>query len=166
MKAKTWCILVLIASVVAQSVGAQQTIGVAVASTTLNGKTTYHYQVFNTSAHRVVSVSIGRDVEHDASELTTYPEGWSFETGIAAGSVLSPAQWEVRVITTEESNAIDVEWHSINDSAHIPPEHTLSGFAVTVPCQSAQYLTAHWIVIFDNATTAVGKLTQLGRVVK
>jgi hypothetical protein len=142
---------------------AQQENGIAVTATalTLNGRTTFQYRLTNTGTQRVVALIVGNDYRYGVSELTQYPDGWSFNGGIVAGSVLSPSAWSPLVVATEESSAIELEWRN-DGSGDVLPGQSLAGFAVVVAGASTQYLFAHWTAILANGGVAYGLLTQSG----
>lgn len=156
---------ILIMLFVASNSWAQQSanVSVSVSKLSLTGKTVYQYTVVNNSSQRIVGFSLGSDYAHGISELTTYPENWSADTGIANGTVLSPVKWSPMLITTEESPAFEIQWRN-DGSADISPGQTLTGFSVSVLGQASQYMTTHWTAIMGNATAASGLLTQSGSV--
>ncbi len=142
---------------------AQQENGIAVTAIalTLNGRTTYQYRLTNAGTQRVVALIVGHDHRLGVSELTQYPDGWSFNGGMVAGTVLSPSAWSPVVVATEESSAIELEWRN-DGSGDVLPGQSLAGFAVVVAGASPQYLFAHWTALLANGEVAHGLLTQSG----
>lgn len=118
-----------------------------------NGTALYQYKVVNNSGSAIVGLSIGSDYYHGTSELSSYPLGWSFDTGIPDGSALSPVGWNAIVITTEESPFVEIAWRN-NGISDIQPNQTMTGFGVVVPAPNALYLSSHWTVYFADATAA------------
>lgn len=161
-----WRFLIAVLAIAAQLTPAQAQqgagIGVVVTPLTLNGLTTYQYQVVNNSPQRIVALAIGNDYRYGVAELTVYPQGWAADTGIVPGSILSAPRWSPLVLTTEETAAVEIRWRN-DGGADILPGQTLSGFAVGVNGQSVQYTTAHWTAILGNGSVAYGALTQVGQ---
>jgi hypothetical protein len=159
------------------AVWAQEPSGVTISVSQQNlagGQVAYHYKVINGSDQRIVDVMIGRDYYHGISELSVPPLGWSFDTGAPAGSFGSPVGWTPLVITTEESNLVEVEWGSVDTddippgktvddgTADIMPGQTVSGFSVIVAAPAAEYMNSHWTVFFGDSSAASEMLLAEG----
>jgi hypothetical protein len=130
---------------------------VTVVESTTAAATTYSYRVYNGSAHPVVSLTIGLDPRSGESQLRTAPLGWTPERGLPASSATSPRGWTARVVTTEESDLVEVAWSSdAGPQWDIAPGTTVAGFSVKVPGRSAEYRTAHFQVILGNGTLVSG----------
>jgi len=140
---------------------AQQSPQVAVKVSQLNnsnGSVRYLYRVINQAPGSVVAVIIGRDYYHGISDLVTPPFGWSFDSGLPASSVLSPAGWHATVVTTEESPKIEVEWRSGGPGDDIGNGQQRV-FSVLVSQADDKYRSSHWTTIFGDSTTASATLT-------
>ncbi len=122
-----------------------------------NRKVNYHYQVINNSSKKIVWFAIGYDYYHGIAELKVPPVGWTFESGIPQNSTKSPGNWNVNLVTTEESKYIYLEWQN-KGSSDILPGQVVSGFSVTVPQADDCYLTAHWTVFFADSDIASRRL--------
>jgi len=121
------------------------------------GEVVYHYTVVNRDKRKIVAIDIGRDEEHDRSELTELPIGWTFDEGLPATSATSPPGWEVTLITNEESQYFDIEWRT-GDATAIPRGGKKTGYSVILSKPHPQYMNSHFTVFFSDATTATGTL--------
>ncbi len=134
-------------------------VAVEVSQKTLaDGRVTYRYRVINNRvtnniSNTITGVEVGYDYYHGVAELTVPPVGWTFESGIPQNSTKSPPNWQVILITTEESPYLNLEWKN-NGSSNILPGKVASGFSVTVPEADNHYLTGHWTVFFADSGIA------------
>src|SRR5258708_35607614 len=116
----------------AQPAQPQQAPTVTVKSYQLNqsdGTTRYEYRVVNGGANRMVGFAVGSDYYHGVSELQVPPAGWSFDSGLAPGSAVSPVSWRATLVTTEESPFVELE--SRNDGTEdVLAGQTATGYAV------------------------------------
>lgn len=124
----------------------------------LDGTSIYQYSVINNAANAVVGIVIGSDYYHGISELNVYPLGWSMETGIPQGSITSPNHWTPAVVTTEESNVVEIEWRN-DGTSNIQPGHIGIGFGVVAPPHSDTYLSSHWTAFMEDGTALSGLIT-------
>ncbi len=121
--------------------------------------TTYFYRVVNGADRPIVAVRIGFDYLHGEAQLQTLPVGWTFEQGVPASSTTSPQGWTARLVTTEESALVDMEWSSDGGSQFdIAAGATASGFSVRLPQASPAYRTANFDVILGDSTHQYGLL--------
>lgn len=97
-------------------------------------------------------------VSHE-SQPHTPPVGWTFERGLPASSASAPPDWTARVVTTEESDLVEIAWSSDGGpSGDIAPGATMTGFSVTLPRPSAEYTSAGFMVILGNGTRISGRV--------
>lgn len=152
-------ISLFIVTVVSTTAAAQQssvTVQASVRSQS-DGSALYEYIVVNRSNKTIVGLSVGGDYYHGTSDLDTYPRGWTFDSGLQAGTSTSPEHWSPLVITTEESKFIEIEWR--NDAAtDIQPGQSLSGFGVVLDHPNDKYLSSHYTVYFGDSTAESGSL--------
>jgi hypothetical protein len=114
-------------------------------STEADGAIRYEYRVVNRGSHRITAVKIGYDYSRGVFELQVTPKGWSFDSGLAQGTFTSPANWQVNVVTEEESPSVEIEWESNEGgTADILPGQTLTGFSIITPGPDDKYLHGHW----------------------
>jgi hypothetical protein len=118
-----------------------------------DGSVRYSYRVVNHASTPVVAAIVGRDYYRGTSDVVTPPTGWTFESGLPASSVVSPAGWRAAVITTEESRNIEIEWRNDGQTYDIGNGQT-KVFRVLVPRADDKYRSAHWTVIFGDSTVA------------
>lgn len=123
-----------------------------------DGTAIYQYSVINNAANAVVGIVIGSDYYHGISELNVYPLGWSMKTGIPQGSITSPNHWTPTVVTTEESNVVEIEWKN-DGTSNIQPGHIGIGFDVVAPPHSDTYLSSHWTAFMEDGTVLSGLIT-------
>jgi len=125
-----------------------------------NGQVLYRYRVDNHSDRAVVSLIVGYDYGNGIPQLTSQPVGWSFDTGLQAGSVGSPPGWTSVLVTTEEHAQVQLEWKSSGPSGDIDPLTSKTGFSVTVPAADQTFTSSQWTVYLDNATAMSGNLMR------
>lgn len=112
--------------------------------------TVYHYRVINNGTAPITGVVIGYDYFHAQPELANLPLGADVDNGIPPTSETSPPGWTVRIVPTEGTAALDLEWSTTDPSNAISPGQTLSGFSVVVPASDATYVKSHWTVSFNG----------------
>jgi hypothetical protein len=125
---------------------------------TLGGRVFYRYSVINNSGQGVVGLRVGLAQVGMDSELTGVPSGWDYSSGLPLNSAEAPAGWEPYVVTTEESDLVNIAWDVNQTSGSIASGQTQSGFSVVLPQANDPYRVAHWTVILDDATTISGTL--------
>jgi hypothetical protein len=138
----------------------QSPITVSVNAKTVKGGVRYDYQIINRSTAPLASLIIGFGDSNGESELKTPPKGWTISTGIPATSVSSPAGWTAEIISTEESDLLQLQWEISNSSNSLRPGKSLQGFSVMVPKNDLTYQTSHWTVYASSGPKAsyTGKL--------
>ncbi len=120
---------------------------------------TYSYRVENTTTQPIVAVRIGFDYLHGEAQLHALPTGWTAEQGVPASSTTSPQGWTARLVTTEESNVVDMEWSSDQGSQFdIAPGATGTGFGVRLPQVAAEYRATDFDVILGDSTHVYGAM--------
>jgi hypothetical protein len=124
-----------------------------------DGSARYEYRVINRGTKRIVGFAIGSDYYHSASELTVPPTGWTFDTGLADGSTTSPHSWHATLITTEESQYVELEWRN-NGAADIMPGQTATGFSVVTVVPNQHYLSGNWTAFFSDSTIESARLLR------
>jgi hypothetical protein len=138
---------------------AESAIAVKVSESTSGGATTYHYRVVNDSAQPVVGLRIGFDYAHGVPQLSTEPAGWTLAAGLAPGSAASPQGWTARLVTTEESDFVDMEWSNDGEPYFdIAPGASKGGFSVTLAAPSPEYRNSMFDVILGDSTHEFGAL--------
>ena len=118
----------------------------------VNGFVRYSYVVDNKSGHDVVAFRAGYDYYSGVPELSAAPAGWTFDQGLPVTNSVAPANWEVYVVTTEESPYWHVVWRATNSSSALASGAALVGFQMTVTAANASYESSHWTVILGDAT--------------
>jgi beta-galactosidase len=116
-----------------------------------DGTTRYEYRMVNAGANRIVGFAIGNDYYHGISELQVPPAGWSFDSGLAPGSAVSPVSWRATLVATEESPFVELEWRN-DGTADVLPGQTATGFSVVTSQQDPHYLNGHWTAFFADST--------------
>lgn len=132
---------------------------VKVTAQAAGSNTLYSYRVINNGSQPIVAVRIGFDYLHGVSELRLPPLGWTFDDGLPASSASGPAGWEARVVTTEESPFVDMEWSNEGGAAKDIAPGATGIFRVTVPQPSDAYRTGHFDVILGDSTHTSAPLT-------
>jgi hypothetical protein len=122
----------------------------------------YLYTLVNHSGRPITSVWIGYDYFSGAFELTQPPVGWNSMDGLPAESAASPTGWHAEAFSEENSNFTRIDWSADESTAtyDLLPEQTLEGFRVVVSVHLAEYLSAHWTVVFDDGTIESGLLQR------
>lgn len=121
------------------------------------GGTRYSYRVINDSNQAIVGVKIGFDYLHGEPQLVATPRGWTLADGIPPSSVTSPPGWVPRLVTTEETDYVNLEWTSDNGPQYdIAPGATKTGFSIVLATPSSAYRTANFDVVFGNSTHQYG----------
>jgi len=138
-------------------------ISVGVSQISNSGNTRYLYQVTNKSNAPVTSIIIGYNYYSARPQLKTPPLGWSLKSGIPQSSVTSPNGWTATVVTTEESNLLQIEWSVSDPSSALAPGQTLQGFSVTLPKADDSYKSSRWTAYLNSKIKGVhsGSLTQM-----
>jgi hypothetical protein len=127
-------------------------------TTDANGAT-YFYRAENGTTQPIVTLRIGFDYLHGEAQLHALPAGWTFEQGVPQSSTTSPNGWTPRLVTTEESALVDMEWSSDGGSQFdIAPGATATGFSVRLPQASSEYRTVNFDVILGDSTHVYGVL--------
>lgn len=127
-------------------------------SVNANGAT-YSYRVENATAQPIVGLRVGFDYLHGEAQLHALPAGWTFEQGTPASNLTSPAGWTGRLVTTEESPLVDVEWSSDGGAQFdIAPAATGTGFSVRLAQAASEYRTASFDVILGDSTHVYGAM--------
>lgn len=130
---------------------------VTVSESTTGGITTYSYRVHNGSSQPVVGLRIGFDSASGEAQLGATPLGWTVEDGLPAASATSPAGWSSRLVTTEESELVDLEWSSDADSQFdIAPGATAIGFSIRLAEPAVEYRTAAFVLTLADSTFVSG----------
>jgi hypothetical protein len=124
-----------------------------------DGSARYKYRIVNGSTKPIVGFAIGSDYYHGVSELVEPPIGWTFDTGLAGGSVTSPQSWNAILITTEESPYLEIEWRNTG-TADIAPGRMAEGFSVVTQQPDVHYLKGNWTVFFADSTIESSLLVQ------
>ena len=120
---------------------------------------TYSYRVENGIDKPIVGLRVGFDYLHGEAQLHALPVGWTFEQGLSPSSATSPQGWTPRLVTTEESTLVDMEWSSDGGSQFdIGAGATATGFSVRLPAASSEYRTKNFDVILSNSTHVYGAL--------
>lgn len=147
MKAKKleWGSVVVLGAILLFASSAASQPGTPVKITVTESKTSagvvYRYQVTNHSAYPITSVIIGMSYPGD-SELQSVPLEWSFSRGIPPSSVSSPLGWRPRIITTEESNLLQLGWKIAAPQRALLAGHTLQGFSVRLARSDPSYISS------------------------
>lgn len=127
-------------------------------STGTNGAT-YSYRVENSTAQPIAGLRVGFDYLHGEAQLHALPAGWTFEQGAPAACLTAPSGWTGRIVTTEESTAVDVEWSSDGGAQFdIAPGTTGTGFSIRLPRASSEYRTSMFDVILGDSTHVYGSI--------
>ena len=139
----------------------QATVRVTVAESAADSVTRYVYRVENRTTQPIVSLRVGFDRATDQPQLHEAPLGWTFEAGLPPSSGEAPRGWTLRVVTTEESDIVYLDWSSDGDPQwDIEPGTAVGGFSVTLARPSAEYRTARFDAILGNATHVTGTLAS------
>lgn len=156
---KIWARAMTLMAVVAFGVSAHAAVTVKVFESTEGGSTTYFYRVVNDSTQPVVGLRIGFDYIHGEPQLRTGPLGWTPDAGLASTSASSPQGWVARLVTTEESPFVDMEWSSDSGPQwDVAPGTTKTGFSVRLAAPSSEYRTSRFDVILGDSTHEFGPL--------
>jgi hypothetical protein len=118
----------------------------------VDGMALYGYLVINNSPFAITSVVIGLDHVSGLAELRTPPRGRSLTTGIPRSNVASPAGWAARIIPTEDTDLLHLEWKASSPDSAIAPGKP-QAFSVLVPQADASYTSSHWTVYVNGAGT-------------
>lgn len=157
---KIWAgAMALIAAIAFGGVSAHAAVTVKVFESTEGGSTIYYYRVVNDSAQPVVGLRIGFDYIHGEPQLRAEPLGWTLDSGLAPSSATSPQGWAARLVTTEESEFVDMEWSSdAGPQWDVAPGTTKTGFSVKLAAPSSEYRTSKFDVILGDSTHEFGQL--------
>jgi hypothetical protein len=137
----------------------QGTVRVAVAESAADSATRYVYRVENRTTQPIVGVRVGFDWSTDQPQFHEAPLGWTFDAGLPPSSGGAPQGWTLRVVTTEESDIIYLDWSNDGDPQwDIAPGTSVGGFSVTLARPSAEYRTARFDAVLGNATHVTGTL--------
>jgi hypothetical protein len=132
---------------------------VTVAESAAGHVTRYVYLVENRTTQPIVRLRVGFDQTTDQPQLLVAPLGWTFDAGLRPSSAGSPRGWTLRVVTTEESDLIFLDWSSDGGPQwDIAPGTAVGGFSVTLARPSAEYRTARFDAILGNSTHVSGTL--------
>lgn len=119
----------------------------------------YTYRVVNGTTSPIVGVRIGFDYLHGVAQLHSVPSGWTLNGGLPESSVISPPGWTARLVTTEESPLVNMDWSSDQGPQFdIQPGASVSGFSVRLPQARSEYRTAAFDVILGDSTHVYGTL--------
>ena len=155
----SWMRAVTLFAVGLLAFSAQAAVSVKVFQSSESGGTRYSYRIVNGSDQPIVGVKIGFDYLHGEPELLATPAGWSLADGIPPSSVTAPAGWVPRLVTTEETDYVDLEWTSDNGASFdIAPGATATGFSILLASPSTAYRNSHFDVVFGNSTHEYGVL--------
>ena len=139
----------------------QATVRVTVAESAAGGVTRYVYRVENRTTQPIVGLRVGFDRATDQPQLRESPLGWTFDAGLPPSSGGAPRGWTLRVVTTEESDIIYLDWSNDGDPQRdIPPGASVGGFSVTLARPCAEYRTARFDAVLGNATHVTGTLVS------
>lgn len=139
----------------------QGTVRVTVAEAATNSVTRYVYRVENRTKQPIVGLLVGFDRSTDQPQLHEAPLGWTFDAGLPPSSGGAPQGWTLRVVTTEESDIIYLDWSNDGDPQwDVAPGASVGGFSVTLARPSAEYRTARFDAILGNATHVTGTLAS------
>lgn len=139
----------------------QGTVRVTVAELAADGATRYVYRLENRTRQPVVGLRVGFDWSTDQPQFREAPLGWTFDAGLPPSSGGAPQGWTLRVVTTEESDIIYLDWSNDGDPQwDIPPGASVGGFSVTLARPSAEYRTARFDAVLGNGTHVTGTLVS------
>lgn len=137
----------------------QGTVRVTVAESAVGSVTRYVYWVENRTTQPIVGLRVGFDRATDQPQLHESPLGWTIDAGIPPSNAGAPRGWTLRVVTTEESDLIYLDWTSDGDPQwDIAPGTAVGGFSVTLAHPSAEYRTARFDAVLGNSTHVTGTL--------
>ena len=153
---------ILLVCVTGWSAGSGQgTVRVTVADSAVGNVTRYIYRVENQTKQPIVGLRVGFDAASDQPQLREAPIGWTFDAGLPRSSAEAPRGWTLRVVTTEESDSIYLDWSSDGDPQwDIAPGTTIGGFSVTLARPSAEYRTARFDALLGNSTHISGAVAR------
>src|SRR6266496_6602011 len=85
-------------------------VSIGVSQSNMAGVVVYQYLVTNQSSFPITSIVIGVNYFSGLPEIRTPPLGWSVTDGIPPSSVVSPTGWTARIIRTEDTDLLELEW--------------------------------------------------------
>jgi hypothetical protein len=157
--ARTMGLTALAVMVLSGSASGQGTVRVTVTESTGGNGTRYAYWVENRTTQPIVGLRVGFDLARDRPQLHERPLGWTFDAGLPSSSAGAPRGWTLRVVTTEESDLIYLDWSSDGDPRwDIAPGTVIGGFAVTLARASGQYRTVRFDAVLGNSSHVTGTL--------
>jgi len=159
MIAKSMGLTALAVTVLSCSASGQGTVRVTVTESTGGNVTRYVYSVENRTTQPIVGLRVGFDLARDRPQLNERPLGWTFDAGLPSSSAGAPRGWTLRVVTTEESDLIYLDWSSDGDARwDIAPGTVGDGFAVTLARASGEYRTVRFDAVLGDASHVTGTL--------
>jgi hypothetical protein len=146
-------------AVLSRGVTGQGTVRVTVAESAVGSVARYVYRVENRTTQPIVGLRVGFDRATDQPQLHEPPLGWTIDAGVPPSRSGAPRGWTLRVVTTEESDIIYLDWSSDGDPRwDIAPGTAVGGFSVTLAHASAEYRTARFDAVLGNSTHVTGTL--------
>jgi hypothetical protein len=137
----------------------QATVRVTVAESAVGNVTRYVYRLENRTNQPIVGLRVGFDRATDRPQLHELPMGWTVDAGVPPTNAEAPRGWTLRVVTTEESDIIYLDWSSDGDPQwDIAPGTAVGGFSVKLAHPSAEYRTARFDAALGNSTHVTGTL--------
>ena len=134
----------------------EHTAKVTVWQEVVSGKVRYHYSVFNEAENvSITSLKVGYDYFHGIPLLKTHPE-----------NIYAPPGWEGKIVRTEETLDIEVEWRRSDRSYSIQPGQERGGFVVELAVPDNLYRNTFFTVYFGDSTIASTRITPIAGSVK
>lgn len=131
-------------------------VAVKVAESASGGVTSYAYHLENGTEHAIVSLRIGYDEAAGEGQLRTVPLGWTVTDGLPASSSTAPFGWVARVVTTEESEGLDIEWSSDEGAHWDVPSGGTAVFSIQLPQAAPEYRSASFEAVLADGTKVSG----------
>lgn len=129
--------------------------------------TRYSYSVTNQGKKTIVTILIGVDLNNRIPHLNSEPVGWDplrserigYGLRIPSTGAAAPAGWIPIAMLFEERDRMAVGWIvTDNNASGVPPGATAAGFEVTVAAPDSEYVKSPFSVVFDDGTTASGRI--------